>query len=98
MITALEIKIEIATAIKRFGEYSFYDKGPGEVMDLGRIYERMMDMNAQQIADVLADVRTYAAAGKPGEGETFVQHMLCDLDDRPELDALYADPRLEGLY
>ncbi len=92
MITSDEIKEEIEIAFENFGRMPFYDKGPGEVMDIGRILERMLDMNATQIADVLAAVRFTRGGG------TFAQHMMCALDDRPDLDALYADPRLQGLY
>jgi len=96
MITAKEITAEIKQAIKQFGEYSYHDKGPQEVMDVDAIRGRMSDMSAEQIADMLAEVRGYHKAS--GEGERFVETMLCLLDDRRDLDALYADERVNDLY
>lgn len=94
MITAKECIGEIKTALKQFGEYSYYDKGPNEVMDMPSIcFKRMSDMDAKQIADVLAEVREYK------HGERFVSEVLVDLQESAQkLDALYEDKRLADLY
>lgn len=92
MITALECNKQILAAIKQFGTYSYDDKGPEEVMDIPVIVERMSSMNAQQIADVLAEVRGSEY------GERFVSTMLVVLQDREDLDVLYDDPRVNDLY
>lgn len=57
MITAKEIIQEIKTALKQFGEYTYHDKGAHEVMDLSSIKQKMDDMTAEQIIQVLKEVQ-----------------------------------------
>lgn len=93
MITSKEIEVEIKKALKQFGEYSYLDKGPDEVMDMDAICKRTEDMSAKQIADVLAEVR------KDKEfGDRFVETILYNLQDRDGMDDLYSDRRVSDLY
>ena len=92
MITEQECLKRIKTAIKQFGEYSYYDKGPTEVMDMGEIDLQMKDMNSKQIGDLLMCMR------KKKYGEEFVREVLCCLQDRKDLDDLYDDERVSDLF
>ena len=92
MITTKEIQYAIDEALARFGTYQFTDRGPGEVMDIGKIEDAMKDMTGAQISDVLAEIR------QSGEyGEMFVCFMMSYMDDRGNIEEVYTDPRLKGL-
>lgn len=92
MITEKECLQRIKTAIKQFGEYSYYDKGPTEVMDMVEIDSRMKGMNSKQLGDLLASIR------RKKYGVEFVREVLCCLQDRKDLDDLYEDERVSDLY
>ena len=42
-----ECLTELGVALKRFGTYSFDDKGPGEVMDIDRLVGKLRDKLAK---------------------------------------------------
>lgn len=93
MITAQECSELIDKAIKSFGEHSYYDKGPTEVMDFKYITDKLMNMSGQQIADMLVELiylNDY--------GVSFTKAVMSAMDDCTDIDALYIDDRLVGLY
>jgi hypothetical protein len=92
MITSKECIKIIKEALRQFGEYSYHDKGPDEVIDMNTVLYAFKGMTAKQIADVLAEVRAYKF------GDPFVSSVLVDLQDEPGMDDLYADKRLEELF
>ena len=92
MITAKECLLFINEALKKYGTYNYADKGPDEVMDMPSIEKKMEDMSAKQLADLCAELR------KSPFGELFVSCVLVDLQSRDDLDDLYTDDRLRGLY
>lgn len=93
-LTTKEINLLIKDAIRKFGEYSYFDKGAGEVMNVQDLYNRMKVLPAQEVADILAQVKKT----NKKYGEEFVRHMLYCLQDVDDFDALYEDKRLKGLF
>jgi hypothetical protein len=51
-----DIISELNNAIKRFGEYSYHDKGASEVMNLSRI-DRELESKSTEIIDILKYIR-----------------------------------------
>ncbi len=47
------IKKEVDNAIKKFGTYTYFDKGPYEVMDVGKIISLVINLDPKQISEVL---------------------------------------------
>lgn len=83
-------------ALAEFGEYSYYDRGPDEVMDVSALAESIQGLPDAEIRDVLAGICTHP------HGEVLVRellHLLANSDpglpDRlrgiPELDVLIED-------
>ena len=93
MITAAECRKLIKEAIKKFGEYNYYDKGPQEVMDMTAIEKRLADMSAEQISKLLLEMEKF-----PKYGTEFVRSIMYGLDTRQDLDSLYEDERLAKYY
>jgi len=59
MLAAIEV------ALKQFGEYTYLDKGPGEVMDVDMYVEVVGKMSPDEVADSLirlAETSQYGAA------------------------------------
>jgi len=73
-ITAEEIIVKLDEALRQFGEHSYYDKGPGEVMDVAEITVELMSMPATAAGNVLAEV------GEHQHGEDLVRDLLNDMD------------------
>lgn len=92
-ITAEEIIKLIKLAVKTFGEYSYHDKGPDEVMDMPAISSRLKVMQPQTVADVLAVVRELK-----DYGEDFVSSALVDLQNEEGFDSVFEDERISDLY
>lgn len=94
MITTQECRKLIKEAIKKFGEYNYFDKGPDEVMDMNSIMSRMKDMNGEQILSLLEEIVT------DEYGAEFVRTCLVDLQDREDLDNMYnsLSKALQELY
>ena len=73
---------EIKTALRQFGEYTFHDKGPSEVMNLHDIANRL---RAMPVADAVQALESVVAA-RPEEGERFVSELMVgSLEDWDEL-------------
>jgi hypothetical protein len=95
-MTPKEIRKDIRSAVKQFGEYNFFDKGLYESMDTDKYKSALVAMGAVAAADTLEAVikldKKY--------GPTFVMGMLCCMDDLPEkfFDALLEREGLSKLY
>ena len=96
MITAEVIRVGIQTALKQFGSYSYFDKGPEEVMDLDAIVEAAKDTPAKELSDVLYDVRKFHHLSDKA-GEVFVTSFLACIQDREDFEQV-VDSRLSDLY
>ena len=79
-ITAQEIDSELTAAIKRFGTYSYYDKGAREIMDLDVIVSRLKDTD--DVEYVLSVLRQL---DKKKRNDCLMTDLVCSLDDWSEL-------------
>lgn len=77
-ITAQECCNQIDKALKVFGEYNYYDKGPYEVMDMRKIMKRFNAMPATEVRDVLLEVM------KHPHGEKFATVVLDNSQGRSD--------------
>ena len=71
---------EINEAIKQFGEYSFYDKGPDEIMNIGPYITEAESMTPNDVADVLVQL---AKLGR--YEEFFAERMISYLAEQPDV-------------
>lgn len=85
MITSKEIISEIKSALKMFGEYTYYDKGAREVMDVSKIVESLKEMEVKDILTVLAEVE------KNKHSAPCLQEICYQFQDwdSPKTDALF---------
>ena len=64
MITAKEINDKLKAAIKEFGEYSYFDKGASEIMDVESIAQKLYEIeDVYEIVNVLEDLTSYRDTG-----------------------------------
>lgn len=96
MITAERCIKEIESAMKKYGEYNYFDKGASEVMDMDFVCTFFADMTPKQLADVLAEVRAYDKEHEAGH--IFVREVLGMLDSDDKWASLYEDERISDLY
>jgi len=89
-ITAATIKKDIKAAQKEFGEYTFFDKGARETMDLEFYIQEFKKMSTAQSAKILLEV------AKTRAGELFVSDILVECQEIPELDDWFERPDLCG--
>lgn len=82
---------EINDAIEQFGSYSYGDKGPQEVMDLGPLLAELKKMPAQDAAQALRSVAHSKAKGDP---RSLTESLLIDLQD---WDALFEQPGVDEM-
>ena len=74
---------EIGVALKRFGTYSYDDKGPHEVMDVDSLEEKMRSLSAQDAGDVILELAK--SKKHDGRGEYLASTLLCNMQDWDEL-------------
>jgi hypothetical protein len=94
---------ETDMALKMFGEYSFGDKGPHEVMDVDSISDMFENKDIQDVARVLSFVLdNYHLKTKVGSHDpqwvasSIVEALIHSLDDREDFDELFQyDDRFE---
>ncbi len=79
MITAAEIRKQVKAGIKRFGRYTFEDKGLHEVLDTKPITAALAECTAEEAAAVLKEVRE-----TDPDGEKIVDDLVVNLDHMPE--------------
>lgn len=90
-ITVAKIKQDIKLALKSFGEYTFFDKGARETMDIDFYIEEFKKMETAQSAKILLEV------AKTDAGRLFVSNILVACQDVPELDDWYEKSEFEQL-
>jgi hypothetical protein len=94
---------ETDMALKMFGEYSFGDKGPHEVMDVDSISDMFENKDIQDVARVLSFVldnyhlKTKISSHDPQwVASSIVEALIHSLDDREDFDELFQyDDRFE---
>jgi hypothetical protein len=87
-----ECLTELGLALKRFGTYSFDDKGPHEVMHLPSLLDKFRELSATEAAEVL---RELAASPKySNRGSYLAETLLAYMEDWEEL---WAQPGIEDL-
>jgi hypothetical protein len=80
---ATECIKEIGVALKKFGTYSFDDKGPTEVMDVDVLVKKFRKLSAEEAGKAILEL----AESKEHDGrcEYLATTILCDLQDWDEL-------------
>lgn len=94
MVTAKECIEAIKEALKDFGEYTYYDKGASEVIEVGHYSNSFRSMTAKDTAQVLLEVLKYE------HGEPFVSDAIVRLQNMPNdfWNELMSYPDLQDLY
>lgn len=97
---SLRIMNEIDDALKQFGEYTFSDKGPDEVMNISSIVRAFEDDDSEEVGKTLKDILDYYAAGSSkgnyNNACATVATLISCLDDREDFDdILEYDNRFE---
>ena len=87
-----ECLTELGLALKRFGTYSFDDKGAEEVMDVEVLAEKFRKMSVEDASTVLLALAKSKKHG--GRGESLVASILNEL---AEWDELLDLPEIEEL-
>lgn len=77
----------LKSAIKDFGEYNFFDKGPREVMDVRAISEYLSTLSPEDAGGYLESL--YHSNPRDeivnnGHCKTLANNLLCNLDHMPE--------------
>ncbi len=75
---------DIKKALKRFGEYNYYDKGASEVMDMRQIGNELGQLTVADVAETLKLVKD----GFTEHYEPFVRACVSNLDSWPGFDEL----------
>ena len=87
-----KIKKQLHSAIKDFGEYSFFDKGPDEVMDINSIITELKDLPLIEIGGIFSEILNE----EKKYGKNLVDCLVGCLDDREDFDDLFEmDDRFE---
>lgn len=79
-ITAQDCCKQIDEALEMFGRYSYYDKGPTEVMFMNEIVDELNSMPATKVRDLLKKVMNHP------HGERFVSAVMVMSQDRSDED------------
>lgn len=89
-----EIIAEINHARKQFGDYTFGDKGPYEVMNIDKLVNTLNKLHIEFVASVLS----FVLDNYPDEefSQSAVECIIMGLEDRPDFDDLFKfDDRFE---
>lgn len=74
---------ELGQALKRFGTYSFDDKGPVEVMDLEELIDEIRQL---PVEDAVAVLQTLDASEEyEGRASTLASELIAGMQDWDEL-------------
>lgn len=79
-VLAEECMHELAVALKKFGTYSFFDKGPSEVINIDALSSRFRAVGADHATEAFKDILKDKEYGK-----RFVSSILVCLQDWDEL-------------
>jgi hypothetical protein len=93
---ATEIMKKIDEAIKRFGSYSFDDKGPDEVMDIDSVTAKLKGKPVKEIGSILSEILDNYSDSK--RALRFVECIIGEFDYLPEdefTELLESDERFE---
>jgi len=88
-----ECLTELGVALKRFGTYSFDDKGPYEVMDVESLARKLRVMPVAEATTVLLELA--ASTEHEGRGNSLASVLVGELDD---WDELFENPSIAGMY
>jgi hypothetical protein len=88
-----ECLTELGIALKRFGTYSFDDKGPSEVMDIDSLLEKFRAMPVEKAAEVLVELA--ASREHDGRGMWLASTLVGEMED---WDELFEQPGIEEIY
>ena len=78
-----ECLTELGVALKRFGTYSFDDKGPSEVMDIDRLVRKLRVMPVAEATSVLLELAS--CNEYDGRSNELASVLVSELDDWDEL-------------
>lgn len=84
---ALELNNAMIYGIKQFGIYSFEDKGPDEVMDLGKFDNIMATKSIEDIADILN--KFYDLTNDKEHAKYVIESIITNLDNRDDFEDLW---------
>jgi hypothetical protein len=93
VVTDLGRKIltELDNAIKRFGVYTYHDKGASEIMELVTIDKELNDLSTQEVIDVLKYL-----LDNHQDSKVLVDDLVQNLDHREDFeDILDSDERFD---
>ena len=87
-----EIIEDMHYSLKEYGNYTFWDKGPQEVMDIDKWVSEMKDLSANKAKEFLEKVYDYSK-----EGSKVANCIISDLEDMPDdwWDELMSGEKLE---
>ena len=88
-----ECLTELGVALKRFGTYSFDDKGPGEVMDIDRLVGKLRVMPVAEATSVLLELAS--CNEYDGRSNELACELAAELDD---WDELFENPGIAEMY
>lgn len=83
---------KIKEALRLFGEYPFYDKGPNEVMDIDELVREAKKLPIEELISELKLLATYE------HGEPVVSVILHSVDEDPKFKKLFEDDDLFEMY
>lgn len=79
MITPKDLIKQMKADIKQFGTYTWYDKGPSEVMDLHDIYLQLSLSTAEEIYEFLKELR--GKTSQTSDRARLTAHLIYLLQD-----------------
>jgi hypothetical protein len=98
---AFNIMNQLDDAFSKFGKYSFYDKGPDEVLDLNSIYKTLSKMSIDKVSEILIYVmdnyeKFSSKEGTEKDAITLVNSIIHDFDGHDDFELFFEmDDRFE---
>ena len=85
---AHDIMEEIDYALIQFGDYTFSDKGPCEVMDISTLVQKLKGKTAKEVGEILSQVldnyEKFSSSGEYKHAEDAVNAIVGEFDSMPE--------------
>jgi len=78
---------DLTDALKKFGEYSFDDKGPSDVMDIMKYNRIFHDMPILDVCNVLN--KFYEIYPNQKRSASLINEIIIGLDDRIDFDDIF---------